>query len=126
MTVVEFMKLAEGDLTVDYKIKGKEYVIDDFVYVANHNEYGEEKTWNNPLISSAELAKDLEEWLASYFLGDVEYNISWRGDPRIDAGDLMYLELKRRDTALIKVTENSLNFNGAWSSTIKGRKAVVK
>ena len=126
MAVVEFMKLTEGDLTVGYKIKGKEYVVDDFVYVVNHNEYGDEKTWNNPLISSTELAKDLEEWLASYFLGDVEYNISWRGDPRIDAGDLMYLELKNRDTALMKVTENSLNFNGAWSSTIKGRKAVVK
>ena len=126
MAVVDFMKVTEGDLTVGYKIKGKEYAVDDFVYVVNYNEYGDEKTWNNPLISSTELAKDLEEWIASYFLGDVEYNISWRGDPRIDAGDLMYLELKDRDTALIKVTENSLNFNGAWSSTIKGRKAVVK
>lgn len=126
MAVVEFTRLSEGTESINYKVIGKEYAVDDFIYVANHNEYGDEKLWNNPLISSLELAKDLEEWLASYFLGDVEYSISWRGDPRIDAGDLMYLELKDRDTALIKVTENSLNFNGAWSSTIKGRKAVVK
>ena len=71
------------------------------------------------------LANDLASWLAEYFLGDVEYNISWRGDPRVDAGDLMYLELKDRETALIKATENSLTFNGSWRSTIKGRKVAV-
>ena len=126
MAVVEFTKLTEGDLTVNCKLVGKEYFVNDSNYIVTHNEHGSEIEWNNPLVSTETLASDLESWLAEYFLGDVEYNISWRGDPRIDAGDLMYLELKDRDTALIKVTENSLNFNGAWSSTIKGRKAVVK
>ena len=32
-----------------------------------------------------EHAKVIEEWLAEHFLGLVEYNISWRGDPRVDA-----------------------------------------
>jgi hypothetical protein len=38
----------------------------------------------------------------------------------------MYLELKNRETALIKMYENSIKFNGAWSATTKARKAVLK
>lgn len=126
MAVVEFTKLTEGNLTINYNLVGKEYLVNDSDYVVMHNEHGIEKRWNNPLVSTELLANDLEAWLAEYFLGDVEYNISWRGDPRLDAGDLMYLELKDRETALIKMYENSLKFNGAWSATAKARKAVMK
>jgi hypothetical protein len=126
MAVVEFTKLVEGDLNVNCNLLGKEYLVNDSEYVVTYNEHGSEITWNNPLVSTEMLANDLESWLAEYFLGDVEYNISWRGDPRIDAGDLMYLELKNRQTALIKAYENTLKFNGAWSTNTKARKAVVK
>ena len=126
MAVVEFTKLVEGDLTVNCTLLGKEYLVNDSEYVVQHNEHGSEINWNNPLVSTEMLANDLASWLAEYFLGDVEYNISWRGDPRVDAGDLMYLELKDRETALIKMYENSIKFNGAWSSTAKARKAVMK
>ena len=123
---VEFTKVSEGNIAVDCTVSGKEYEVNDYQYTVNHNEYGDEISWDNPLISTNELASDLEQWLAEHFLGDVEYNIPWRGDPRIDAGDLLYLELKNRETALIKVYENSLKFNGAWNATSKARKAVVK
>ena len=83
-------------MSVDYKLVGKEYLVNDSSYVVMHNEHGNEIEWNNPLVSTETLAGDLEAWLAEYFLGDVEYNISWRGDPRVDAGDLMYLELKNK------------------------------
>lgn len=123
---VEFMKVLDGDLAVNCTVDGKEYIVNDYQYTVNHNEHGDEIVWNNPLVSSDEHANDLEKWLAEHFLGDVEYSIPWRGDPRIDAGDLLYLELKNRETALIKIYENSLKFNGAWSATSKARKAVVK
>ena len=123
---VEFMKVLDGDLSVNCTVDGKEYIVNDYQYTVNHNEHGDEIAWNNPLVSSDEHADNLEKWLAEHFLGDVEYSIPWRGDPRIDAGDLLYLELKNRETALIKIYENSLKFNGAWSATSKARKAVVK
>ena len=123
---VEFTKVSDGDLAVNCTVDGKEYIVNDYQYTVNHNEHGDEIAWNNPLVSSDEHANDLEKWLAEHFLGDVEYSIPWRGDPRIDAGDLLYLELKNRETALIKIYENSLKFNGAWSATSKARKAVVK
>ena len=125
MAVVEFTKVSGAPLTFNYKINGKQYRVDKFLNKTNYNAHGEEIAWENPLVSASPHATDLRDWLATHFLGDVEYEVSWRGDPRMDAGDMSYLELKNRKTALIRIYENTLNFNGAWSSTIKARKAVV-
>lgn len=112
--------------TIKYVIKGKEYVTDYQWYIQKHNDNGIVREWRNPLISSVSLARDLEEWLATYFLGDVEYQIPWRGDPRTDANDLYYLETKSAGTQLIRGYENTINFNGVWSSTIKARRAALE
>ena len=63
--------------------------------------------------------------LASYYLGDVDYQIKWRGDPRTDANDLYYMELKDRGETMIRTYQNEITFNGAWSGTMKARKAVL-
>ena len=68
----------------------------------------------------------MEEWLSTYYLGDVDYEIAWRGDPRVEANDLFYLELKDREKALIRSYQNELEFNGAWSGALKARKVVVE
>lgn len=122
---LEFSNVEYDDTVVKYTIRGKEYSNEYFTVVVNHNDTGEVKEWRNPLISTVSHARDLEEWLASYFLGDVVYQIPWRGDPRVDANDLFYLETKDRGNALIRGYENTLNFDGGWSSTIKGRRAVL-
>lgn len=111
---------------IRYSIKGYEYVVDTVFLSKQHNPNGEIVEWKNPLISTAEQARDLEEWLASYFLGDVDYKISCRGDPRTDANDLFYLELKNRETPLLRMYQNELKFSGAWSGSMKGRKAVLR
>lgn len=111
--------------TVKYVIKGYEYVVEEIGLAKKHNDNGEEITWNNPLISDIQHAKDVEEWLASYYLGDVDYQIKWRGDPRTDANDLFYLELKDRPQTMIRCYQNELSFSGAWSGTMKARKAVL-
>ncbi|MCQ2770327.1 MAG: hypothetical protein MJ236_00810 [Clostridia bacterium] len=104
----------------------KEYDVDDKqTYVVQHNINGIEKTWNNPLISNDLQAKELEEWLADYLLLGINYEFSWRGDPRIDANDLFYMELKSGELANIRGYQNKLSFNGAWSGDMKARKVVV-
>ena len=125
MAIIEFSNIATDGTVVKYAVKGYEYVTDLFSYTVPHNQYGEEKTWKNPLISTVEHAKDLEEWLSAYYLGDVSYNVKWRGDPRTDANDLFYLELKNRETTLIRAYEKQISFSGAWQETIKARKAVL-
>lgn len=110
---------------IELVIEGYEYVADESYYRVTHNPNGQEIEWSNPLISTDEQARDLEEWIATYYLGDVDYEISWRGDPRVEANDLFYLELKNREDALIRSYQNELSFNGAWSGSIKARKVVM-
>lgn len=110
---------------IELVIKGYEYVADESYYRVTHNPNGQEIEWSNPLISTDEQARDLEEWIATYYLGDVDYEISWRGDPRVEANDLFYLELKNREDALIRSYQNELSFNGAWSGSMKARKVVM-
>lgn len=124
-----YVKIRFGGLAsktdVTYVVTGKEYVVDTYAYIKRYHPNGEIIQWSNPLISSEEHAKALEEWLASYYLGDVEYDISWRGDPRIDANDLFYLELKNREKAMIRCYQNELTFNGGWNGRMIARKVVL-
>ena len=110
---------------IELVIEGYEYVADESYYRVTHNPNGQEIEWGNPLISTDEQARDLEEWIATYYLGDVYYEISWRGDPRVEANDLFYLELKNREDALIRSYQNELTFNGSWSGSMKARKVVM-
>lgn len=110
---------------VKVRIDGKEYKLETGRYVVTHNPNGEDVEWDNPLISTERLAIDLEEWLSTYYLGHVSYEIDWRGDPRVDANDLFYFELKDGREQMIRAYENSLSFNGAWSGKIKARAVIV-
>lgn len=112
------------ETVVKYSVTGYEYIVEENKMTKSYNQNGKEISWNNPLISDIQIAKDLEEWLASYYLGDVDYQIKWRGDPRTDANDLFYLELKDRPNTMIRCYQNEISFNGAWSGNMKARKAV--
>lgn len=113
------------DVTVKLKVTGREYSVEENPYSVNHNKNGTDMEWNNPLISTIPQARDLEEWLAEYYLGRVEYEFNWRGDPRTDANDLFYFELKDGREQMIRAYENSLSFSGAWSGKIKSRAVVI-
>lgn len=121
---VKFTNATAGT-EIELVIQGYEYVADESYYRVTHNPNGQEIEWSNPLISTDEQARDLEEWIATYYLGDVDYEISWRGDPRVEANDLFYLELKNREDALIRSYQNELRFNGSWSGSMKARKVVM-
>lgn len=107
---------------VKLSLNGYEYAVDEQIYTYEHNVTGSEKTWSNPLISDNEHARKIEKWLADYFLGDIEYEIDWRGDPRLDADDLMNLELKTGEIVTVRGYQNTIDFGGAWSGHMKARK----
>ena len=106
-----------------YTISGYLYETETYNYNADYNRNGEVITWSNPLVSTREHAQILEEWLAEYYLGDVEYEIDWKGDPAVDANDLFHLETKN-GRSFIRSYENSLSFNGRWSGKMKARKVA--
>lgn len=111
------------EVPVNYSISGYSYVVEEQKLIVPYNDDGEIKTWNNPLVSTVEHAENLEEWISDYVLGDVEYDIDWRGDPAVDANDLFQLETKV-GMKYIRNYENSLSFNGAFSGKMKARKVV--
>lgn len=119
---VKFTNVSSPNTTKKLIIQGHKYVQYDSYYMKQYNTSGIEKIWSNPLVSTETHAKDLEEWLSSYLLGDVDYNFKWRGDPRVDAYDLFFLERKNMGDAMIRSYENSLSFNGGWSGSMKARR----
>lgn len=110
-------------VNLTYTISGYLYETENYSYSADYDRQGEVITWNNPLVGTSEHAQMLEEWLAEYFLGDVEYEIDWKGDPAVDANDLFHLETKIGQS-FIRSYENSLSFNGRWHGNMKARKVA--
>lgn len=115
-----------NETVVNFKITGNKYIKNNKFYTVQHNERGERIEWNNPLISTDEQAKKLEKWLSSYFLGSVNYDIEWWGDPTTDVGDLFYFLTQNGNETLIRSYENVLKFNSGWSGTMKARRVILE
>lgn len=120
-----FSGISSDNTLIKFVVNGHEYIQNEQLYSKKYNDIGDVKEWTNPLVSSYQHAVDLEQWLSTHLLGDVDYNINWRGDPRTDANDLFYLELKDREQTLIRCYQNEIKFNGTWNGTMKARRAVV-
>ncbi|NBK92849.1 hypothetical protein D5278_12825 [bacterium 1XD21-13] len=113
-----------AEQTIQVVINGKEYQTNESRYAVQHNTIGEEKVWKNELIGTVRQAEELEQWLAEYYQAPIEYEVSYRGDPRVDANDLFFLELRNREQAMIRCYQNELKYNGAWSGKMKVRKVM--
>lgn len=106
-------------------VSGKAYTITNKVLSRTLNTTGVIEEWDNPLIDDGEIATLQAEWLGNYFLNNVEYDISYRGEPRLDVGDIVFLENKYVDNLQIQLYEHTLNFNsGALSGDVKARRAI--
>lgn len=112
-----------SEIAVNYSVSGYRYNVEEQKLIVHYNDDGEVKTWNNPLVSTTEHAEDLEKWIASYLLGDVEYDIDWNGDPSVDANDLFQMETLV-GMPYIRNYENQLTFSGAWRGKMKARKVA--
>lgn len=122
--MIEFSGLTKST-TLTYTVSGYEYVVDNVAVTHKYNSNGSKAvSWSNPLVDTTELASLLDDWLATYYLSPVDYSISWRGDPCIDAGDMFKLIKRNGDRYRIRAYQNELTFNGAWSGKISARKAV--
>lgn len=103
----------------------KEYVVTNRPTAKTINSVGIVKTWENPLISDDELAKKLANWLGHYYENNINYNITYAGEPRIDSGDIVLLENKISNGVNARIYEHELSFNGAFSGTAKAHKNVT-
>lgn len=105
-------------------VEGIEYRMVSRLFEHEIGTVGKSEQWENPLISTEEHAALVGEWLGNYFSNNIEYDISYRGDPRLDAGDIIFLENKYVDGLQIQIYEHQLQFNGALSGTVKANRAM--
>lgn len=116
------VELAGVSGAVEVVITGKEYVVTQARVSRQLNTTGSLETWENPLVSDVVHAANLADWIGDYMKSDREYDLSYRGEPRIDANDIAFLENKYVPDLLIRVTDHTLKFNGGLSGTIKARR----
>lgn len=106
-------------------VAGKAYSITNKIFSKTLNTTGVIEEWENPLIDETDIAKLQADWIGNYFLNNVEYDITYRGEPRLDAGDIVFLENKYVENLQIQIYEHTLNFSsGALSGDVKARRAV--
>jgi hypothetical protein len=103
-------------------ITGREYIITKAHVSRRLNPTGSLEVWENPLVSDVGHAGDLAEWIGNYLQADREYELKYRGEPRLDANDLAYLENKYVPDLLVRVFDHTLKYNGGLSGTIKARR----
>ncbi len=106
----------------ELSVTGKEYVVTRANVSRQLNTSGSRECWENPLVSDIVHAADLADWIGNYMASDREYDLEYRGEPRIDTNDIMFLENKYVPDLLLRVCDHTLKFNGAFSGTIKARR----
>ena len=105
-------------------ITGREYIVTQARVSRRLNPTGRLEQWENPLVSDVVHAADLADWVGDYMRADREYDLHYRGEPRIDANDIAFLENKYVPGLLLRVYDHTLKFNGALSGTIKARREI--
>lgn len=99
-------------------------VKDEVYFIKNIGDVGETKTLKNPLISDANHAEIVGEWIGNYYANNISYDVEYRGEPRIEASDIIYMESEKINNLQVEITNHTLNYNGAFSGSLELRKAL--
>ena len=79
--------------------------------------------YDNPFITTEEVARETGEWLKSYYTTRIEYDFDYVGDPTLEVNDVIRLESDYNDNLLCDIEENEISFsNGGISGKIKARR----
>lgn len=101
--------IVTSDIEGEILVRGKEFVVADNVYEIDIHENGVEKNAKNPLVGNLMMAKVQGGWLKDFYDDDLEYSLTYRGDPALDADDLIYLENHFVAMNEIQIEEESLS-----------------
>ena len=103
-------------------VYGYRYKITEQYAVSSLNNRGKTVKWENPLVSDMEIATDLSQWLADYYTAGIEYEYDTRGNPEIDANDIVYQENEFRSEMKVNICRQTLNFAQAFSGKVTARR----
>jgi len=108
--------------TFRLEVVGYRYKIVERYAVKSLNNRGKTVKWENPLISDMTMANDLAEWLGEYYTAGVEYEYNTRGNPEIDANDIVYQENEFHEGMKVTIYRETINFNQSFSGKVTARR----
>ena len=113
----------EEEIDQDDNVRTKQ-VDDDVYYTYVLGTVGESVTFENQLISTMEHAEEVAEWLANYYANNITYEVNYRGEPRLESLDYIYMDSEILNNLQVEIESLTLNFNGALSGSLELRRAI--
>jgi hypothetical protein len=108
--------------TFNLDVYGRRYKIVERYAVKPLHSRGKTIKWENPLMSDMSMATDLAEWLGEYYMSGIEYEYNTRGNPEIDANDVVYQENEFHKDMKVTICRHTLNFNQSFSGKVTARR----
>ena len=112
------------NVTGSYKLEVQGYrykIVEKYATVPLHAR-GKTVKWKNPLVSNMQMANDLAAWLAEYYTAGIEYEYDTRGNPELDATDIVYQENEFRDRMKVNIYRHTVNFKQAFTGRVTARR----
>lgn len=104
------------------EVQGYQYKIVEKYATVSLNARGKTVKWKNPLISNTTMANELAAWLADYYTTGIEYEYDTRGNPELDATDIVYQENEFHDGMRVNIYRHTVNFKQAFSGRVTARR----
>lgn len=104
------------------EVQGYRYKIVEKYATVSLNARGKTVKWKNPLISNTTMANGLAAWLADYYTAGIEYEYDTRGNPELDATDIVYQENEFHDGMRVNIYRHTINFKQAFSGRVTARR----
>lgn len=112
------------NVTGSFKLEVQAYrykIVEKYATVSL-NARGKTVKWKNPLISNTTMANELAAWLADYYTAGIEYEYDTRGNPELDATDIVYQENEFYDGMRVNIYRHTVNFKQAFSGRVTARR----
>lgn len=104
------------------EVQGYRYKIVEKYATVSLNARGKTVKWKNPLINNTTMANELAAWLADYYTAGIEYEYDTRGNPELDATDIVYQENEFHDGMRVNIYRHTVNFKQAFSGRVTARR----
>lgn len=104
------------------EVQGYRYKIVEKYATVSLNARGKTVKWKNPLISNTTMANELAAWLADYYTAGIEYEYDTRGNPELDATDIVHQENEFHDGMRVNIYRHTVNFKQAFSGRVTARR----
>lgn len=108
--------------TQNILVRGIKWKLTTSKVVKNVNQTGSTVTWENPIIDDYSKANILANKLANYYKYSIGYDFDYRGNPELEALDIIGMVNTKDQTLVTCIEELSLNFGGAFSGHLKTRR----